>query len=252
MSGLKSVSAGLLTLAMVGGVPTHAAGKAAVTTTVRISPGCTEPPGCASRITVSGSRSANAIRIYWIDRETFIVEDTAGTVAGEACVSQTPSSVACPYSQETDLEVSGLKGDDDIAVLNTQHPVGFRFVSGGAGDDRIFSGPGSDSVVGGKGDDLIRGAGGDDRIYGSPGDDVLRGGSGRDALDPDGERDLGRDQFIAGSGDDRINATDQSPDERIRAGSGDDRCRVDRDLDPVPRRCETIAFRGSSWARLRR
>jgi Ca2+-binding RTX toxin-like protein len=81
-------------------------------------------------------------------------------------------------------------------------------ITGGAGNDVIFSGQGNDLVFGQDGNDTLIGGRGADTLIGLNDDDIIAGGSGSDFL-------------FGGSGDDFINggfATD-----RINGGSGADR-----------------------------
>jgi Ca2+-binding RTX toxin-like protein len=55
-------------------------------------------------------------------------------------------------------------------------------VSGGGGNDRLFSGRGDDSVNGDARADTLRGNDGDDLLNGGPGNDTLRGDAGDDTL----------------------------------------------------------------------
>ena len=49
----------------------------------------------------------------------------------------------------------------------------------------------------------------------------------------------GADRLFGQSGDDRLNAVDNTQDKTVNCGSGRDRARVDR-ADPVSRNCEIV------------
>ena len=55
-------------------------------------------------------------------------------------------------------------------------------ISGGAGDDEIYSGKGNDYISGGTGSDYISGGAGDDWIVGDGGSDTMHGGLGNDVF----------------------------------------------------------------------
>ena len=82
-------------------------------------------------------------------------------------------------------------------------------VSGGIGNDTLYSGSGEDTVSGGEGDDYLNSGRGDDAVDGGEGDDSIVGGDGNDTL-TGGE---GNDtfSFSQDSGDDVI--TDFTPGE---------------------------------------
>jgi len=121
-------------------------------------------------------------------------------------------------------------------------------VIGGRGADSVIGSAGRNELRGFEGGDTLRGAGGDDTLRGDAGDDVLAGGPGRDRLDggPDADRLLGQedaDVYLAGAGDDSVDARDGVPEE-IDCGPGTDIADVDL-KDTVPGlfllgRCETV------------
>jgi len=112
------------------------------------------------------------------DNVTIADEDLGGggTVDGEIHLGAGDDALD-GLNAESDLEVSGGTGDDEILTA-----AGDDVVTGGPGDDRIFSGAGADIVLGGAGGDAIDGGAGLDTIAGGDGDDELFGGAGLDLV----------------------------------------------------------------------
>jgi Ca2+-binding RTX toxin-like protein len=129
--------------------------------------------------------------------------------------------------------ISGFGGSLTVDGANAGAPGGFDSISGGDGDDQLFSvagfvdaGSGNDSVsidgvsgnntvLGGDGDDMIdahfgsaqfhmnlSGDAGDDSIVGSQGSDTISGGSGNDTIDGGGAPFGGGDVLTGGAGQD--------------------------------------------------
>ncbi|MDP9242812.1 MAG: hypothetical protein M3O84_06530, partial [Actinomycetota bacterium] len=90
-------------------------------------------------------------------------------------------------------------------------------VSGGAGDDLIFTGPGNDHVSGGDGNDVIVGGAGTDALQGQGGDDRIAAGPGP-----------GRDHVGGGAGSDYLDAKDGKKGDQLTGGPDKDVCRADR------------------------
>jgi Ca2+-binding RTX toxin-like protein len=153
----------------------------------------------------------------------------------------------------------GTPGNDVICGFGGNDVIrgggGNDVVFGGLGADKMFGGPGNDRLVGergndalkgGPGDDTLKGGAGADRLWGGAGKDVLRGGAGLDILagGPGVNRLFGErgndtllggaaaDSLNGGPGTDRFFARDGGPD-RLWGGAGNDRARVDSDLDQV-------------------
>ena len=82
-------------------------------------------------------------------------------------------------------------GGDVINLADSNITYGDVFITGGAGDDILWSNVGNDQIFGAQGNDIIDGApgndlllgnDGNDQIFGGEGDDRLEGGSGDDIL----------------------------------------------------------------------
>ena len=91
-----------------------------------------------------------------------------------------------------DVEHIDAGGGDDIVDLTSKiYSYDSVTVTGGsgndiiwssAGDDTLHGGTGDDWLSGGAGDDVLIGGTGDDQLYGGEGDDVLAGGAGENVL----------------------------------------------------------------------
>lgn len=112
---------------------------------------------------------------------------------------------------ELDNYMSGGAGNDRLYGLG-----GDDELDGGVGADRIEGGEGDDDLTGGEGNDRLEGDAGDDTLDGGAGNDRLEGGDGNDTIDA-GE---GRDAVYAGGGDDVV--TTGLGDDRVYGGAGDD------------------------------
>ena len=91
---------------------------------------------------------------------------------------------------------------------------------GGAGDDTLVGGPGDDSLSGGAGHDTLLGGDGNDILSGNAGNDFLIGGPGNDTY-----------LFGRGDGQDRIEAYQDSPSDKLQFGSGISMADVDVSVD---------------------
>lgn len=78
-----------------------------------------------------------------------------------------------------DIAFSGSDADDSISVSDFPG-LEDNFVTGGAGNDRLFSAGGDDILFGGSGDDRLNGNSGDDILFGGTGTNELDGGAGSD------------------------------------------------------------------------
>jgi Ca2+-binding RTX toxin-like protein len=103
------------------------------------------------------------------------------------------------FSGATDIEVSGLAGNDRIVIgfdvtlaALLLGGDGNDVLQGGRGNDRLDGGAGNDSLDGGDGNDVLLGGNGTDTLMGGAGDDSLDGGAGIDKLLGGG----GADMFI--------------------------------------------------------
>ena len=89
---------------------------------------------------------------------------------------------------------------------NDANSTSVEAISGGDGNDTVWTGGGDDTIAGGGGDDRLYGEDGDDTLYGGDGDDTLIGGDGDDVLVGGAGDDValggqGDDLFIFGAGD---------------------------------------------------
>jgi RTX calcium-binding nonapeptide repeat (4 copies) len=85
--------------------------------------------------------------------------------------------------------INGTAGDDIIKFGPTGNngtsqgsTTGADVISGGNGNDYLFSASGADQLLGGNGRDVLNGGTGNDRLAGGAGDDLLDGGAGYDML----------------------------------------------------------------------
>jgi len=125
----------------------------------------------------------------------------------------------------------GLTGVTAIAagkghnLVVTAGPPEKCTVDGTASSDDLHAARGQDRACGHQGDDAVFGGPGRDVVYGNRGDDVVVGGPGRDEL-------------LGGDGSDVLRARDGITGERLSAGHGDDRCRIDP--GDSTRNCEQV------------
>jgi Ca2+-binding RTX toxin-like protein len=89
------------------------------------------------------------------------------------------------------------------------------FISGGAGDDTIYSGRGINTVLGGDGNDFLQGNGVASNLSGGNGNDTIRLAGRRTVID-------------AGPGDDLITAITASGSGTVKCGPGNDTVNVSR------------------------
>lgn len=128
-----------------------------------------------------------------------------------------------------DDEVSGQGGDDTISGGSGEDLLrggsGNDSLMGDDNNDTLFGNGNNDTLDGGGGNDVIQGAAGADVLIGGSGNDTLSGGTAGDRLDggtgndtmngggADGVRDIY--VFLEGYEQDRINAFDQTGNDRI-------------------------------------
>lgn len=92
-------------------------------------------------------------------------------------------------------------------------------VRGSRDHDDVITGSTADNRLQGRGgNDTLIGLGGNDRLEGENGDDTLNGGSGNDQL----YGGSGNDQLLGGNGDDYINTGDNTWEDFVQAGKGND------------------------------
>ena len=100
-------------------------------------------------------------------------------------------------SNTTLIQVSGLAGNDQITLDETNGALPAAKLSGGDGDDILTGGSGNDQLFGDAGNDTLLGKGGADQLFGGDGNDVLTGGTGNDQVFGEG----GNDRMIWNPGD---------------------------------------------------
>ncbi|KUP93925.1 Hint domain-containing protein [Tritonibacter horizontis] len=135
--------------------------------------------------------------------------------------------------------VTGGAGNDTIYTGDDND-----LIDGGAGDDFIDAGIDDDTVTGGDGNDEIIGSEGSDSLMGGAGDDTIYGGldpdfpdglnitdDGSDGRDADPDPTNGRDTIDGGDGNDLIYGQDD--DDLISGGAGDDTIDAGIDDDTV-------------------
>lgn len=108
--------------------------------------------------------------------------------------------------------ISGGDGNDTIFTGS-----GYDSISGGDGNDSITTGDGSDYAIGNGGSDTLRGEAGDDTLTGGAGKDLMYGGDGADRLAGSGSPD----QIFGEGGDDRLYG--EAGDDWLDGGGGKDR-----------------------------
>lgn len=169
--------------------------------------------------------------------------------AGDDVIQGGTGSDTIRGNQGNDAIISGPIGTPDLGYpgryRGDSDPNDDRdFVSGGQGDDVIFTGDDADTVVGGAGRDTIDGGYDNDSLSGGDDDDFVVGGEGSDSItgdagndrlygdlgpilyeenDPrrfDGQPDNGRDTIDGGAGNDTIFGQDDA--DRLIGGEGND------------------------------
>ncbi|EFL88256.1 tandem-95 repeat protein, partial [Ahrensia sp. R2A130] len=136
------------------------------------------------------------------------------------------------FGTSSGMDVDLLGGDDDFSV--SAFSTAIDTVTGGAGDDRIFTGGGDDFLYGSTGNDTLDGGAGSDELYGmenrdtlngGQGDDFLYGGAAADTLDGGQGSDTlygesGIDTLMGGANDDFLNGG--SGNDILNGGDGSD------------------------------
>jgi Ca2+-binding RTX toxin-like protein len=93
-----------------------------------------------------------------------------------------------PLAQVSTIRVSGLTGNDQIAISEGMKTTATVLIDGGAGNDVLVAGIGNSILLGGSGNDLLVGSGcrdvliggdGADTVFGNGEDDILIGGRTR-------------------------------------------------------------------------
>jgi Ca2+-binding RTX toxin-like protein len=126
--------------------------------------------------------------------------------------------------------VTGGAGNDTIYTGDDaddiQGGAGDDYIDGGFDRDTILGDGGNDTIIGGEGSDQISAGEGDDLVYGGLGPgfpdsvNITDDGSDGNPLGPDAVPDNGRDTIDGGAGNDTIYGEDD--DDLIHGGTGDD------------------------------
>jgi hypothetical protein len=146
-------------------------------------------PAELNNISVHANPSGGAYRVTDSGEKEFGV--TVGFfTAGDGCVMIGPRTADCQRLGVSVMTIITLDGADHVSVNNDA--PGDAFISGGSGDDELFSGTGFDAIDGGTGNDRLGSGSGNDAVNGGAGDDtlfnsadgvdVLSGGAGVDTL----------------------------------------------------------------------
>ncbi len=138
------------------------------------------------------------------------------------------------------IQMFGLRGNDTLALDETNGALPRAMLFGGAGDDTLTGGSGGDQLFGQSDNDTLNGRGGFDSLFGGAGNDVLTGGDGDDQMFGQGGNDRmiwnpgdDSDLMEGGSGDDTAEVNGGNGAEIFTATANGARVRFDR-LDPAP------------------
>jgi len=138
-------------------------------------------------LNVLGDNGSNAITVS---------RDVAGNLLvnnGAVAITGSPATVATI----TSIHVSGLDGNDNIALDETNGALPAASISGGNGNDTLTGGSGADTLNGDTGNDVLFGKAGADQLNGGDGNDSLTGGTGADQVNGN----AGNDRMIWNNGD---------------------------------------------------
>jgi Ca2+-binding RTX toxin-like protein len=181
-------------------------------------------------LTVTGDNNANVINVS---------RDPAGRLlvnSGAVRISGATATVA----NTTRIDVSGLGGDDKLALNEANGALPRARLSGGAGNDNLTGGSGDDTLAGDDGNDLLFGNGGADTLTGGRGNDTLAGGGGADQAAGDSGNDRlvwnpgdGSDLNEGGEGIDTVEVNGGNAAEQFTVTPNGTRVRFDR-VSPGP------------------
>ncbi|RJF88169.1 hypothetical protein D3874_15050 [Oleomonas cavernae] len=139
-------------------------------------------------LTVTGGSAADSITISRDAAGVILVNGGAIVVTGG---TPTVANTAL-------IEVSGLVGNDTVALDESNGALPRATLVAGSGHDTEAGGSGSDTLLGDSGNDILLGKGGFDLLFGGDGNDTLTGGDADDQLFGEG----GNDRMIWNPGDD--------------------------------------------------
>ena len=138
------------------------------------------------------------------------------------------------------ISVSGLGGNDTIALDDANGALPQANLIGGGGNDTLTGGAGSDRLFGLAGNDTLLGKGSNDQLYGGVGDDTLTEGTGDDQAFGQAGNDLmiwnpgeGSDLNEGGAGIDTVEVNGGNVAETFTIAANGKRVRLDR-VTPGP------------------
>src|SRR5262245_4724685 len=173
------------------------------------------------------------------DNTITVSRDAAGTIlvnGGTVAVRGGTPTVA----NTTRTSVSGMAGNDTIALDEVNGALPQANLFGGVGNDTLIGGSGADRLYGRAGDDSLLGKGGNDQLFGGSGNDVLTGGTGDDqAFGQAGNDHMiwnpgeGTDLNEGGAGIDTVEVNGGNVAETFTISANGTRVRLDR-VTPAP------------------
>ena len=131
-------------------------------------------------LTVLGDNAPNTITVSRDVAGNLLVNNGAVAISGSAANVATTTSI----------HVSGLDGNDNIALDETNGALPAASISGGNGNDTLTGGSGADVLNGDAGNDVLFGKAGNDTLNGGDGNDSLTGGTGSDQINGNAGNDL--------------------------------------------------------------
>jgi len=181
-------------------------------------------------LTVVGDNNANAVTVSRNAAGALLVNNGAVTIAGAAAT----------VANTTLINVSGLGGNDNVALDETNGVLPKASLSGGSGNDTLTGGAGADTLKGDEGNDSLLGKGGNDTLFGGGGNDTLLGNVGTDQAFGEAGNDLmiwnpgeGSDLNEGGGGIDIVEVNGGDAAEAFSADGVGNRVLFQR-IDPGP------------------
>jgi Ca2+-binding RTX toxin-like protein len=178
----------------------------------------------------NGDDNANAITVSRDAAGTLLVNNGAVAITGGPATIVNIQTIA----------VSGLGGNDNVLLDETNGVLPKASLSGGSGNDTLTGGSGVDTLKGDDGDDVLFGKGGNDQLFGGAGNDGLTGGVGTDQAFGEAGNDRmiwnpgeGSDLNEGGDGIDTVEVIGGNVNETFSADSLATRVLFQR-LDPGP------------------
>jgi Ca2+-binding RTX toxin-like protein len=181
-------------------------------------------------LTVLGDHNANSITVSRDVAGNLLVNNGAVNITGSPATVGTIQKIA----------ISGVAGNDTIALDETNGVLPAASISGGSGNDSLTGGSGADTLSGDGGNDALFGKAGNDQLHGGSGNDSLTGGAGSDsAFGESGDDRMtwnpgdGSDVNEGGDGNDTVEVVGGNVDEVFTAMPNGARVRFDR-VSPLP------------------